>query len=94
MSAEIITGDCRTDLLQRGPFDLLIADPPYGDTSLEWDKECVGWIPAATLLLKPAGSLWVFGSMRMFQNIGTEIDADMAQAARDRLGSRLPLVAA
>jgi site-specific DNA-methyltransferase (adenine-specific) len=66
----IITGDCRTDLKRYAPFDLLIADPPYGDTSLDWDQRCSGWIEAAGELLKPTGSLWVFGSMRFFQEVG------------------------
>lgn len=61
---EILTGDCRTALAARGPFDLLIADPPYGDTSLDWDRRVVGWWDVAESLLKPNGSLWVFGSMR------------------------------
>lgn len=80
---EIITGDCRKDLQERGPFDLLIADPPYGDTSLEWDRECVGWIPAAAALLKPAGSMWVFGSMRMFQNAGAQFRGAGLHFAQD-----------
>jgi site-specific DNA-methyltransferase (adenine-specific) len=49
-----------------GPFDLIIADPPYGDTSLPWDRRVQGWIPVALALLKPSGSMWVFGSMRYF----------------------------
>ena len=63
-------GDCRTDLRQHGPFDMLLVDPPYGDTSLAWDKRCEGWIEAAGELLKPNGSMWVFGSMRFFQEVG------------------------
>lgn len=67
MSVEIITGDCRVDLVARGPFDLLIADPPYGDTSLDWDRRVAGWEDAALRMLKPSGaSMWVFGSMRFF----------------------------
>lgn len=70
LAARIIQGDCRVDLQKYGPFDLLIADPPYGDTSLDWDRRCNGWIEAAGDLLKPTGSLWVFGSMRFFQEVG------------------------
>lgn len=66
----IITGDCRERLAAHGPFDMLIADPPYGDTSLDWDKRCAGWIEAAGEMLKPSGSMWVFGSMRFFQEVG------------------------
>jgi site-specific DNA-methyltransferase (adenine-specific) len=83
LPAEIIIGDCRQDLRPRGPFDLLIADPPYGDTSLEWDRTCVGWIAASAALLKPAGSMWVFGSMRMFQNVGAQFRAAGLRYAQD-----------
>jgi site-specific DNA-methyltransferase (adenine-specific) len=66
MTAEIITGDCRTALDARAPFDLLIADPPYGDTSLKWDRQVDGWWHKAEAMMKPNGSMWVFGSMRFF----------------------------
>jgi site-specific DNA-methyltransferase (adenine-specific) len=66
---QVITGDCRRDLAAHGPFDALIVDPPYGDTSLVWDHRCDGWIDAASRMLKPTGSMWVFGSMRFFQQV-------------------------
>lgn len=43
--------------------DAVITDPPYGETSLEWDRWPVGW-PAAVAEITDA--LWCFGSMRMF----------------------------
>jgi site-specific DNA-methyltransferase (adenine-specific) len=43
--------------------DVVLADPPYGETSLEWDRWPVGW-PA--LVAEHASSMWCFGSMRMF----------------------------
>lgn len=73
MTIRVTPGDCRTDLQQHGPFDMLLADPPYGDTALAWDKHCQGWIEVAASLLKPTGSLWVFGSMRFFQDMGSSI---------------------
>lgn len=41
-----------------------VTDPPYGETSLRWDRWPDGW-PA---LVAAAGirSMWCFGSMRMF----------------------------
>jgi site-specific DNA-methyltransferase (adenine-specific) len=36
----ILTGDCRALMPARGPFDMILADPPYGDTSLAWDHRC------------------------------------------------------
>lgn len=70
MTVTILKGDCRTAMLEHAPFDMLIADPPYGDTSLDWDRRCSGWIEVAGELLKPTGSMWVFGSMRFFQEVG------------------------
>lgn len=54
-------GDCRefTDLRA----DLIVADPPYGETSLDWDTWPDGWVSWADDV---ARSLWCFGSMRMF----------------------------
>lgn len=68
MTVRILQGDCRQVLsgLAPGQFDACIADPPYGDTSLEWDAIVDGWIPAVARVLKPASSLWIFGSMRFF----------------------------
>lgn len=83
MTIRVTPGDCRTDLQQHGPFDMLLADPPYGDTSLAWDKHCQGWIEVAAGLLKPTGSLWVFGSMRFFQDMGSSIKGAGLRYAQD-----------
>jgi len=72
LSVRVIQGDCRSDLKELGPFDMLLADPPYGETSLDWDEHCDGWIKAAAGMLKATGSMWVFGSMRFFQQFGRE----------------------
>lgn len=76
-------GDCRTDLRAHGPFDLLLADPPYGDTSLGWDRRCEGWIEAAVPMLKTTGSLWVFGSMRFFMDHGARFKLAGLRYAQD-----------
>ncbi len=52
--------------LPSASFDAVITDVPYGETSLKWDRWPTGWIAACLPLLKPTGSLWCFGSMRMF----------------------------
>lgn len=70
MSAHIITGDCRERMAEHGPFDMILADPPYGDTSLAWDTKVQGWEEVARSLLKPTGSMWMFGSMRYFLDEG------------------------
>lgn len=68
MSVQIITGDCMQVMagMTAESFDLLMVDPPYGETSLEWDRWPPGWPKVARRLLKRTGSMWVFGSMRMF----------------------------
>jgi len=62
----VLAGDCRTLMPAHGPFDMILADPPYGDTSLAWDRRVEGWLPLAREALRPTGSLWVFGSLRSF----------------------------
>jgi site-specific DNA-methyltransferase (adenine-specific) len=69
-------GDCR-ELMPRMPegiADACITDPPYGDTSLGWDKRCAGWIPLMARVLKPTASVWVFGSMRFLTTIFTDME--------------------
>lgn len=66
LSETVLAGDCRDLMPARGPFDLIIADPPDGDTSLAWDRRVAGWIALARAALTPTGSLWVFGSLRHF----------------------------
>lgn len=62
----IFHGDCR-DILPRLPkARCAIVDPPYGDTSLEWDQWVCGWPEVVRRSLEPAGSLWCFGSLKMF----------------------------
>lgn len=57
-------GDCREVLPRLGvTADLILTDPPYGETSLGWDRWPDGW-PA--LAAKHSRSMWCFGSMRMF----------------------------
>ncbi len=68
MRARIICGDVRDVLptLPDASVDVCIADPPYGETSLKWDRRVPGWPALVRRLLKPHGSLWVFGSLRSF----------------------------
>lgn len=44
-------------------FDACVTDPPYGKTSLPWDKWPDGW---PELVKAYAPQLWCFGSMKMF----------------------------
>lgn len=68
MAVEIIVGNC-LDVLSDYPsasFDCILTDPPYGETSLQWDRWVDGWPSMVRRLLKPTGSMWCFGSQRMF----------------------------
>lgn len=51
-------------------FDLVVADPPYGETSLAWDRWPDKW-PA--FIADYTQAMWCFGSMRMFADRGEEI---------------------
>lgn len=53
--------------------DCIVTDPPYGETSLEWDRWPVGWPSAVTHL---ARSMWVFGSARMFDTYRDDLLRD------------------
>lgn len=59
-------GDCRAIMakMREATFDACITDPPYGDTSLQWDKVVPDWMREVARVLKPAASIWIFGSMR------------------------------
>jgi site-specific DNA-methyltransferase (adenine-specific) len=70
-------GDCRDVLPTLGTFDAAIIDPPYGETSLQWDH----WIPELpSLLAEHTSSMWCFGSLRMFlNNVGDFADWKLSQ---------------
>jgi site-specific DNA-methyltransferase (adenine-specific) len=61
--AQIYLGDCR-GVLEPASCDLVLADPPYGETSLKWDRRVPDWPAFLKSRLQPWGSLWVFGSLR------------------------------
>ena len=74
MTCRILAGDCREIMptLEPESVDLVLTDPPYGETSLSWDRWQTGWPAAARRVLKRTGSMWVFGSQRMFWDNGSE----------------------
>lgn len=60
----IYCGDMREIVPSLGMrFDAVVTDPPYNETSLEWDVWPQGWPAIAATV---SDSLWCFGSLRMF----------------------------
>jgi site-specific DNA-methyltransferase (adenine-specific) len=62
-SVTLYHGDWRELIPEDFTADLIVTDPPYGETSLDWDVWPGGW-PA--LAARHARAMWCFGSMRMF----------------------------
>lgn len=61
---QLFLGDMREVLPALGvTADLVLADPPYAETSLAWDRWPDGWPALAATV---TSSMWCFGSMRMF----------------------------
>lgn len=61
----IYHGDCREILPSLDPVAAVVTDPPYGDTSLDWDQPVKGWLD-----LVDAPQVWCFGSMRFWLEHG------------------------
>src|ERR1700678_3418054 len=55
--------------------DLILTDPPYGETSLSWDRWVQDWPAEVYRVLKSTGSMWVFGSTRMFMENAQQFSA-------------------
>lgn len=82
--ATIYLGDCREVLPALDvSVDCVLADPPYGDTSLDWDVRDLRWLQAASPLLSTCGSVWCFGSLRMFMAQAAGIDSLGMRGAQD-----------
>jgi site-specific DNA-methyltransferase (adenine-specific) len=60
--------------------DLVVADPPYAETSLDWDRWPKGWPEYAANV---TSSMWCFGSMRMFLDRGHEFTASDWKLSQD-----------
>lgn len=79
---QLYHGDMREVLPALGIHaDLVCADPPYQETSFEWDRWPDGWLDVAA---KVSRSLWCFGSMRLFgtrweefTNVGWKFSQDV-----------------
>lgn len=64
----IYHGDFRDLDRASAPADLIVADPPYGQTSLKWDR----WPDLWPDELEWLSSMWVFGTLRMFMDHADE----------------------
>lgn len=65
-SVTLYLGDCREVLpALNETVDCVVADPPYGETSLPWDRWPDGWPAVVATVTK---SMWCFGSLRMFMD--------------------------
>lgn len=79
----LLLGDCRDVMPKHGPFSMILADPPYGDTSLDWDKRVPGWHDVAREALAAGGSMWVFGSLRYFMADAPKFEASGWRIAQE-----------
>lgn len=80
-SVTLYLGDCCEVLPALGiTADLIVADPPYGETSLAWDRWPEGWLDAAT---HAARSMWCFGSLRMYLERRDEFTAARWKLSQD-----------
>ncbi|WTW93655.1 site-specific DNA-methyltransferase [Streptomycetaceae bacterium NBC_01309] len=65
--------------------DLIVVDPPYGETDLAWDRWPDGW-PGFVAEHTTARSMWCFGSLGMFLDHITEIRAAGWKRSQDIVG--------
>ncbi len=66
MTVQIINADVLEGLrgLPDESVHCCVTDPPYGETSLDWDRAPVGWLSEVRRVLRRDGSIWVFGSLK------------------------------
>lgn len=70
-TVELYHGDFREVVPQlQYSFDLVIADPPYEETAIKWDRWPDYW-PA--FIADQVNAMWCFGSMRMLLNRAPQI---------------------
>jgi site-specific DNA-methyltransferase (adenine-specific) len=80
-TVSLYLGDCREVLPALGvTADCIIADPPYGETSLAWDRWPEGWLDVAAAVTR---SLWCFGTLRMYLDRRDEFRAAKWKLSQD-----------
>lgn len=84
----LFLGDCREVVPALGlTADCLVTDPPYGETSLPWDRWPDGW---PTVAARASRSMWCFGSMRMWLAKAAELSVGGWRVSQDFVGHRFP----
>jgi site-specific DNA-methyltransferase (adenine-specific) len=80
-------GDCREAMSVLGEklFSLTLADPPYEQTSLSWDSWPEGWLQAAHGWRAANGSLWCWGTLRLFMERAAEFTSSKWRLAQDTI---------
>ena len=73
---KLYNADCRDIVHELGLFDMVLADPPYGETNLTWDTWPSGWVGDVRHALLAHGSMWCFGSMRMWWDHAVRAEFD------------------
>ncbi len=83
----VIIGDCRDVLptLPAASFNCVVTDPPYGQTSLAWDKplRASEWLPEVARVLIRSGSVWIWGTLRSLAPLCMEAEALGWRIAQD-----------
>jgi site-specific DNA-methyltransferase (adenine-specific) len=81
-------GDCRDILPALGlQADLIVADPPYEETSHQWDRWPDGWLNAVAPV---APAMWCFGGLRMFMRYADQFTAARWHLSHDTIGKEDP----
>lgn len=80
----IYLGDCREILPELNlQADLIVADPPYEETSHTWDRWPTGWLDTAATVSR---SMWCFGGLRMFMRYAPEFTTARWHLSHDTVG--------
>lgn len=74
----IYHADCREVMPTLDYEATVVTDPPYGQTSLPWDRWVEGWLMAVS-----CRSLWCFGTLRMFMDHAAEFKAAGFKLSQD-----------
>lgn len=72
--------------------DVVIADPPYAQTSLAWDIWPSEWLDTAIEALSACGSMWCFGTLRMFMERAEEFVSAGWHLAQDVAGADVDVI--